>query len=470
MSGTVDPWLYHAYFHRFPEFVSTLYPGTYYGTRLGWIVPGFAVYSIFPPHVANLVLHVGLFYVALAGIYGTVASLADRNSALFSAVAFGTFWQALIPMGWDYPDGAVMAYSAVALACVARAARSTSPVGWLAGAGAASAGMIHSNVGAVLLVPAAVASYLMRRERESLTRLGVHAAAWAAGATGATALLAVVNVLAGGPWLFFLVSIEWAINSMGTLTFTPLRSLGVPAISQAILPLIGVLVATALLLFRRSRLSAAAALPMLLSCGGLAVYDWISKGGTLQTQYYVSWLLVPAFIVISAAVHPLKGKAGVTRAILAGVVISAVNVMVAPRLGVHGDPDAVVQFDLVQQTLRFVSTRVPLERGRPVFWVEQGPANPFVSSLISTHLFLYSLGGAHFPTLPDDITVRSRDGIAIEPGSSVVIVSYKAPTQSAIESEFARFGLSARLGASEPIESGRIKLMLSVVDVGRLPR
>jgi hypothetical protein len=78
------------------------------------------------------------------------------------------------------------------------------------------------------------------------------------------------------------------------------------------------------------------------------------------------------------------------------------------------------------------------------------------------------LAGEDYPKLPDDITKSDRAGAAIHPGSMVVIVSHGEPNPSAIEREFARFGLSAQMGAREQIQAERVQLLLSVVDVGKL--
>jgi hypothetical protein len=145
----------------------------------------------------------------------------------------------------------------------------------------------------------------------------------------------------------------------------------------------------------------------------------------------------------------------------------ALNWLFVPRVAFQGKGRPRVQFDLVQQTLAFVSKHVPIERGRPIFWLERGPSTDYVSSLASTHLFLYSLAGVAYPMLPDDVTKFPRAGATIQSGSTVVIVSYRDPEQAAVEREFERFGLTARTSAREQIHAGGVSLQLSAVDVGK---
>jgi hypothetical protein len=465
-SGMIDPWLYHGYFHRFPEFVSTLYAGLYYGTRLAWIVPGYLAYSLLPPHAANLALHLALYYVAVCAVYRVVAILGDRSRALVAAVAFGTFWQVLISLGWDYVDGAVIAYSSVAWACLVSAARSPLPVRYLVAAGAASAAMVHSNLGALFLVPGVLMSYVVLRGRDTIRSRCFHAGAWLSGVVLVTAALGAIDAWAGGSWLFFTPSVQWSSNSIGAITFAPQVVLRWPSAAQLIVPALGGLVAVRLLVWRRSTPAIATSLPILVTWALFVVFDGAFKGGLLQTQYYVSWLLVPAFVAMAVA-YPAGRSRMTTGSAVFIAFIWALNWLVAPRLPFHGDHRSRAQFELVQQTIRFVSTRVPIGRGRPIFWLQQGSANRFVSSLASTHLYLYSLAGTDYPALPDDVTKFPRFGATIQPGSTVVVVSYNPPTESIIEREFARFGLSARVGVSEQIQADSVKLRLSVVEVGK---
>src|SRR5262249_14289903 len=154
---------------------------------------------------------------------------------------------------------------------------------------------------------------------------------------------------------------------------------------------LGAAAAVALLMMRRSPSTVAASVPILFGWTLFALHDGVLKGGLLQTQYYVSWLLVPAFVAIGVATARVSAMPVTRRALSGIVVMCTLNWLIAPRLPFHTDSLSGVQFDLVQQTIRLVSMRVPLERGRPIFWFERGPAFPFASSIVSTHLFLYSL-------------------------------------------------------------------------------
>jgi hypothetical protein len=169
-------------------------------------------------------------------------------------------------------------------------------------------------------------------------------------------------------------------------------------------------------------------------------------------------------VAISAAVH-----AGIVPRVPAfvgvGSVVCAVNGVVSPHLDVPGDYRSHTQFDLVQQTIEFVSANVPVSRGRPAFWLEPGPKGAYLGSLVSTHLFLYSMAGSTYPRLPDDIATYPRQGATVTSGSSVVIVSNGQPDRSAVVREFARAGFDVRIGSTRRIEADPVAFFLTVVDV-----
>ena len=101
-----DPWFYFAYFRYFymyaPEFPSNIH---YFVERLTWNVPGYYVYQLFPPLLANYVLHLTVCYIALFSLYGTLRILFNERVALISALLLGSYPWFLRAVGWDYVDG-----------------------------------------------------------------------------------------------------------------------------------------------------------------------------------------------------------------------------------------------------------------------------------------------------------------------------------------------------------------------------
>jgi len=57
----VDTWIYNGLFRYFFDFADK-HPSNwhYYVERLSWVMPGYVLYHIFSPEVANAVLHLGV--------------------------------------------------------------------------------------------------------------------------------------------------------------------------------------------------------------------------------------------------------------------------------------------------------------------------------------------------------------------------------------------------------------------------
>jgi hypothetical protein len=119
--GTIDPWIYQGFFRALPDYQSRLFPGTYYGSRLSWVLPGYCAYRLLPPFAANLALHLGVFYLAVFSFYSLAARTVSRRAALLGAVLLGCNPLILQEVGGDYVDGVGVAYALLALALLARA-------------------------------------------------------------------------------------------------------------------------------------------------------------------------------------------------------------------------------------------------------------------------------------------------------------------------------------------------------------
>ena len=88
-SNFVDSWLYLGFFRNFVDFKRYLFTDTYYASRMSWILPGWLVYQVFSPEIANYVLHLSVFYLFVFSLYFAVSRLAHPRAALVAALAAG---------------------------------------------------------------------------------------------------------------------------------------------------------------------------------------------------------------------------------------------------------------------------------------------------------------------------------------------------------------------------------------------
>jgi hypothetical protein len=200
LPGSIDPWVYFGTFINFPEHLQ-FFAGTYYVTRLSWILPGYLVHAALPPLAAAVLLHLTVLYTILFATYYCLRAVASARAALLVTVCLAAYGPVLEAVGGDYVDGAGMAYFLAALAALTAAARSRQAAAWWALSGFCMMACIVTNVAWIAFGPAYLAyGLLMTRHRSQLRR----AASLAAGALGAVtlfALLAIVNQrLVGTPW------------------------------------------------------------------------------------------------------------------------------------------------------------------------------------------------------------------------------------------------------------------------------
>lgn len=521
-AGLIDAWLYHGYFHRLPEFLSTFFSGTYYGTRLAWIVPGYVLYHVLPPHMANITLHVGFFYASLFALHRAASILAGPSAALLSAVTYGTWSAVLVALGWDYVDGAVITYSAVAIwAVVESAARPNHRVSLLLIAGGAGACVVHSNLGGLLLTPAFLIAYWCTHSNRRWRDAGVAVG----GVVLTTALLGIASVIAGGPFLFFLPSVKWQIANIGTQPFIPVPPLKWPGSVRFILPLAGLGAAAGALSIRRTPATRAVLLMLLWLTAVFAAHDWLLSAALLQTQYYVSWFLPlaclgiavalgaftpPAIVtvllclaVIGLQAAALIGFPGYQRLaalahmrsnmpllevltagaallvivaasasmrrtwqviILAGALVLA-DFIVVPNLTFKPSSLGESQFIAVQQTLTFIDQHVPPTSQSPRFWIGRGRYAPFLTSVASTHLYLYSLIGDRYPRLPDDTAKVGRSGAIVQPANYVVVAADSAADEATVRREFQRFNMDAVIEATTEVRVPRADFVLTLLRI-----
>jgi hypothetical protein len=517
-AGLIDAWLYHGFFHLLDEFAPTNFGRTYYATRLAWILPGYAAYHLMPPHAANLILHLTFFYIAIAAMYRTAAVLTTPAAALISTCAFATATPTIVAFGWDYVDGAVMAYTLVALWAVIEASVRQRHGALILVSGAAAACIVHSNLAAALLIPTIGIAYWHTHRQRNWRDVG-----WfVCGAVIATSALGACSMATGGDFLFFLPSVRWASNSIGTQTFDPAPPLKWPGSARFVVPLVGIVAVFSAFGVTRTTATRTTSLMLAWLIAAFIGYDWGTSGAMLQTQYYVSWFLPLGFLGLAAALAPVStgssvmisaaivavdlpslvlmpnqlhqyavaalgqrmpvieiavvgatlliGAAmGVWRiriqpAVLAAVFVAA-NFVATTNLGYGITREGRSQFDTVQQTLAFIRSHVPAP-ARPLFWIQAGSRNShYFDSLASTYLYMYSLVSFTYPSLLDESGRFPKPGSEIERGSYVLVTSDMPVDPAAIDREVQRYGMQAAVVASMPVRAEGTSFMLTLLRI-----
>ena len=304
-NGYLDPWFYTGFFLSLPEYLAR-FPGTYYGARISWLLPGYLAHRVFStsPIVANYVLHLSFFYALIAGVYLLVASAVNRRAALLVALVVGWNPFTLTALSWDYPDGSGVVFLVLTLLCLDRAVNTSRGrrMAWAAGGGAFAVCLATSNLFLLLLWPVLGMFAWLRlgtaRWREVLTIAGGSAL----GVAGAVVAFGLVNERFGGPFQYFMPQITMARSQMTEAN--PWKAGGFAWLLRAtwlvtiVLTGVGGLVA----LLTRSLVPRSLAWTMQIVVL-VAVALWVvaenAGSAVLQFSYYTSYLSVVSLIALT---------------------------------------------------------------------------------------------------------------------------------------------------------------------------
>ncbi len=205
--GWSDPWFYFGYARNLVEFKRYLFRELYYGTRLAWLLPADAAYSLFSPVTAACVLHLLVWAAAALAFFFALRSIAGSRSAFLTTALLGMHPWLWACTGWDYPDGAAVAYAMAATALYVRAARQPSRWVWLLMAGVAAGATIHCNLFWAVIAPVLPLTYVglaYAWQQRSPIRSALESALWGVlGAALLTAALGGVNYWLDGNFNLF---------------------------------------------------------------------------------------------------------------------------------------------------------------------------------------------------------------------------------------------------------------------------
>ena len=330
-SSFIDSYIYLGYFRNFSQHI-TVFVGTYYGTRLPYIMPGYICYKIFPPLIANYVLHLGFYYLALFSLYFILRIAVNRRAALLTAVFMGFYPYFMAAMGWDYVDGAGIAYFLLTVLLLTLAAKSShiAQIPHLKGssnptlskkygmllflAGLSLAAMIYTNTFLLIMIPSLVLYYLVMRPQPWNLLLKTALIACSGGIL-ATILFGIVNAAAGGSFLFFIPSLisagsllirsnPWLATGYTWLLRVPLMVFPFFIFLTSLFFITVSLIRAKSSLFKMNSILQVAqdnifSLCHLLNFLLMLIMQLLGKP-VFQLQYYVSYLLPTAFLAAGA--------------------------------------------------------------------------------------------------------------------------------------------------------------------------
>jgi hypothetical protein len=294
-SGTIDPWLYTAFFLNFDR-VYEPFALTYYAARLPWIVPGRLVFGLFPLDVAYWVLHGLAFTGGVAALFFLVRRYLGLAAAVVGAATLALspmYWNAQY---WDYVDGVSLTYALGGLCFGLPLATGRVRAASLFAAGVCFAAAVTTNPFAALVGLTYPIKYVILQPATGLRQRGALALMdLVALLVGVAALVIGLGFYArshGGPFRYFDPQLDF-IRSGAAGSYKIAGYDWVRSEPKLLVPLFLLAVAVPVLAYSRRlppfRFAAAAV-------GGLAfltavIYGWefMAGGAALEYSYYFSY-------------------------------------------------------------------------------------------------------------------------------------------------------------------------------------
>jgi len=306
--GTIDPWLYTGHFLDLALYLR-IFPNTYYGSRFPWILFGAGIHSIFAPEAATLVLRLMLFLGGTIALYVTVRALwHNRAAALIAAITLGAHTQFLQAIGWDYPDGPAIVCLLAAAAFLALALNARFWKAWLFCAGIA---LVTAPSVQIFVLPFAgilLMGFLVNNLKRG--RDWVECLLWpTTGALFGFSFYGVIYRHFTGD--FFYPRAQWDASKLVSADGirAPVAD-WLPSSGYLIFPFFMCVVALVTMGAATTRavrswrdlpdglfFAASAGLQLAL-CAAFYVFFDLTRGATLEFDYYVSYLIAPAFVVL----------------------------------------------------------------------------------------------------------------------------------------------------------------------------
>lgn len=325
-AGFVDPWLYTGYFRNF-SYLLEHHGFTYYVSRLPWIIPGRIAFSASSPEFASLLLCAAIVTVSGMALYWTVRWHYGTGPAVIAALALITNAYFMSAAGWQYPDGAAIAYAMVAIALYLKPNGNQEWNGFLAASALTLSGFTNMT-GATMILSLLVIPLL--RWRHSSKKLVRQVLCALAGVGLTTLLLMVVSKRVFGDARIFKPQFDQALYTMHHPTYLPDMWGTGPAFLLTAVRLFTpafllVFVPVLLIAVRKpSTVAWSVYFAFLTCCAAYVLQEFKLHQAILRVPYASSYMMVPVSGLIGVALGELWNhkKAGKTSTTIAAVTLA----------------------------------------------------------------------------------------------------------------------------------------------------
>lgn len=213
-----DTWIYNGLFRYFVDFASQSPSNIHYFIeRVSWGLPGYGLYQFFSPEIANAILHLGVFYLCVFSIYGTLKVLFGQDTAFITALCLAGYTWFLRAVGHDYVDGIGIAYFSAALFFATLAAYRTRFTPYVMLSGVFIALMLLSQLFLVVFLPAIFVYFYIINQKLHRHPLALVIGRWIIGSMICVIPFVAINFFLLGEWNIFKNSLVFVLNNTSSL-------------------------------------------------------------------------------------------------------------------------------------------------------------------------------------------------------------------------------------------------------------
>ncbi len=306
LAGWIDAWIYLGHFVDLKQHLNT-FAGTYYGTRLPWILPGFLAHQFFSPLLANYIFHLVFYCCSTISLFLILKHTLDRRTALITTILMSFSFIFLLSQGSHYIDGAGVTYLLLTLLILTPKKNARRPKLRLLMAGMFYGCLIYTQLFLITFTPIIIIYYYFINPEHKLKSLR-HCLY---GFIAITLLLCFINYCLNGIFFFFMPIVNWTSNfvSSGVNSWwTPISTWWMKAwwLLVPLITLIGSFLSTRHSLNQR-------VLILFQGCFIINVLmyialDLFAKQPVLSYVFYSSYLMPAMFLAIGAQLSPIISK------------------------------------------------------------------------------------------------------------------------------------------------------------------
>ncbi|MCL4254761.1 MAG: hypothetical protein KJ043_13425, partial [Anaerolineae bacterium] len=296
-----DDYIYLGYQTEMPRYTDW-FPAAnrYFGERVSWIAPTYPIRQIFSPIVANFIIHLGVYYVAIFSIYGVIQRLTHPNTAILTVLLMGHYPPFMRAVGWDYVDGFILACISLGLFFITQACYSANRHRlYLIGAGMMCMLVITSNIFYGVYMPIVILFALWLNHQHQRHAI-IRCAFWMIfGGLVVYVLEGIYYNSLTGNWLTFTHSLTFSQSKFGDVQFQYINNVNFLKIFPTwhLLPII-TLIITSVSILRKDKSPHLYPVSVLLIGSYSVLLIWEGFGHQFLRYLFYSSILIPMTFIL----------------------------------------------------------------------------------------------------------------------------------------------------------------------------